>query len=140
MAVRNKGMNGGALAMGRQSHGVIDVAPWANATPKPWAPDPVNDLYARKFLGLAARNKIPVYCLLMPVAPAMREKQEKNGMDRRHLAWLRRLQERFDNLYVLDWRHSNYPDPVFTDALHLDVDGAASITASLGDHLCRCLR
>jgi hypothetical protein len=140
MAVRNKGMNRGALAMAKQSHGVVDVAPWANPTPKRWEPDRVNDLYARKFLELAARNQIPVYCLLMPVAPAMQDKMERNGMDRPHLAWLRRLQKRFQNLYVLDWRHANYQDPVFTDALHLDAEGAASITSSIGDYLGRCFR
>ena len=140
MVMRNRGMNRGALAMSKEQHGAIDLDRWANPTPTPWAPDKVNEIYARKFLGLAADNKIPVYCLLMPVAPGIQAKYERNGMDHYYFAWLRRLQEDYANLYVLDWRHSNYQEPVFNDALHLDKDGALSITASLGDYLQRAFR
>ena len=141
MAARNKGMNRGALAMTKgQSGRPFEVDRWGNPTPTPWAPDPVNDIYARKFLKLALESKIPVYCLLMPVIPAVQEKYEKNGMDRHHSAWLGKLQKAYSNLYVLDWRHSNYRESSFTDALHLNQEGAVSITAALGDYLQHCFK
>ena len=140
MAMRNKGMNRGALAMAKEQHGVIELDRWANPTPTPWAPDKMNDIYARKFLQLAADNKIPVYCLLMPVVPGIQAKYEKYGIDRYYFAWIRKLQDKYANLYVLDWRHSNYQDSVFSDTLHLDKDGALSITAALGDYLQRSFR
>ncbi len=141
MAARNKGMNRGALAMtkgiGDPTH---DPSRWANPTPTPWAADPVNDAYARKFLALAARYKIPVYCALMPVVPGLQEKYEKYGMDQYYFAWLRQLQEKHANLYILDWRHSNYQPPAFTDAMHLNVEGATAITMALGDYLQKSFR
>ncbi len=141
MAARNKGMNRGALAMTRTSGGqTFEVERWGNPTPEPWKPDPVNDRYARKFLKLALEYKIPVYCLLMPVVPAVQAKYESSGMDRRHADWLGRLQARYSNLYVLDWRHSNYREPAFHDALHLNSDGALSITSALGDYLKGCFQ
>ncbi len=141
MARRNRGMNRGALAMtkgtGDSAH---DPSRWANPTPTPWAPDPVNDAYARKFLGLARRYKIPVYCALMPVVPALQAKYELNGMDQHYFAWLRKLQDKYANLYVLDWRHSDYQPPVFTDAMHLNVEGATSVTLALGDYIEKSFR
>jgi hypothetical protein len=136
MASRNMGMNRGAVALTKNpANPPIDTSKWGNPTPKPWAPDPVNKVYARKFLQLAADNKIPVYCLIMPVAPALLEKYEKNGLEREYTAWLKKLQQGYANLFVLDWRHSNYRDPSFSDGLHLNVEGALAITSALGDYL-----
>ena len=140
MAVRNKGMNRGALAMSTDLGKVFDIQRWGNPTPGPWAPDRVNDLYARKFLRLCRDLKIPVYCLLMPVIPAVQEKYAKNGMDDHYFAWLRGLQDKYANLYVLDWRHSNYSERSFTDCLHLNVEGALSITAALAEHIKKSFR
>ncbi len=141
MASRNKGMNRGALAITKNPTGSpIDASKWGNRTEKPWAPDPVNDLYAKKFLKLALDNRIPVYCLIMPVAPGVHEKYEQNGLEQAYDAWIKKLQANHSNLYVLDWRHSDYRDPSFTDGLHLNVEGAFSITTALGDYLERSFR
>jgi hypothetical protein len=141
MATRNKGMNRGALAITKNLHpSPIDITSYGNQISKPWAPDPVNEIYARKFLQLALDNKIPVYCLMMPVTPAVLEKYEKNGINHRYEAWIKRLQSSFSNLYVLDWRRSNYQNSSFTDGIHLNVEGAVSITAALGDYLERSFR
>jgi len=135
MGIRNRGMNRGALLMAKGPAGHPDVSRWGNPMPVPWAPAPINDHYARKFIRLARARHIPVYCALMPVDPGLQEKYEKNGMDAPYFAWLRRLQHDYDNLYVLDWRHANYQSPVFNDAMHLDHDGAAAITTALGEYL-----
>ncbi len=140
MARRNTGMNRGAVAMAKELHGNYEIDKWANPTPKAWAPDPVNETYARKVFDLATRNKIPVFCMLMPVHPEVQAKYEKNGIEGRYSAWLRGMQARYPYLYVLDWHHSDYREGVFTDALHLDKEGALSLTGALGDYLGRCLR
>jgi hypothetical protein len=141
MATRNRGMNRGALAITKNPmNPPIDVAAYGTPAPEPWSPTRLNDLYARKFLQLALDNKIPVYCLVMPVSPGLLEVYAKNGVESRYNAWLKSLQNNYSNLYVLDWRRSNYRDGSFTDALHLNMEGALSITASLGDYLQRSFR
>jgi hypothetical protein len=141
MATRNMGMNRGALAISKNlSSPPFEFSKWGNPTEKPWKPNPVNEHYALKFLQLAADNQIPVYCLIMPVIPPLIEKYEKNGLERNYNAWLNKLQKRYANLYVLDWRHSNYRQDSFTDAMHLNSEGARAITAALGNYLQRTFR
>ncbi len=141
MAARNRGMNRGALAISRgDPNAAHDTAKWANPSTKPWAADPVNDAYVRKFLRLASDYKIPVYWALMPVDAGVQAKYEQNGMDRCYFAWIRQLQDKYRNLYVLDWRHSAYPARSFTDAMHLNIDGATSVSVALGDYLQRSFR
>ena len=134
MGIRNRGMNRGSLLMAKNPVGRHDVDRWGNPMEHPWTPAPINDHYARKFIKLARAHHIPVYCALMPVDPGLQAKYELNGMDAPYFAWLRGLQRDYSNLYVLDWRHSNYGPAVFNDAMHLDYDGAASITLALGDY------
>ena len=141
MTHRNKGMNRGAVAMAKRQDGLPpSVHSWGNPTPKPWAPDPVNDLYAHKFMKLAADHHLPVYCLLMPVAGELLAKYEKVGLDTHYDRWVRSLQSRYSNLFVLDWRRSGYPEGVFGDGIHLNYQGASSVTVALGDHLARAYR
>ncbi len=141
MSRRNQGMNRGAIVMPRNAAVTRhDVAPWANPTPAPWAPSPLNADYARKFLQLARDNHIPVYCALMPVDAALQAKSEGSGMEGRYVGWLRWLQGQYPNLYVLDWRHAKYPPLAFMDALHLNKDGVASISVALGAFLERSSR
>jgi hypothetical protein len=71
----------------------------------------------------------------MPVAPVVLEKYQKFGLEREYNSWIKKLQKRFANLYVLDWRHSNYQDSSFHDAMHLNMEGALAITSTLGDYL-----
>ena len=138
MARRNRGMNRGALIMAKQPPGHIhDIAQWAN--PEPWAPHPVNAAYAHRFFRLARRHQIPVYVALMPVVPGLRQKAATTGMEAAYFAWLRKVQGRYDNVTVLDWRAAGYPDSVFVDALHLDVDGSTSVGIALADTLGRHL-
>ena len=141
MARRNRGMNRGAVIMAKQPPGHRhDYAQWANPSPTGWAPDPVNEAYTHRFLQLARKHKIPVFCALMPVVPGLKQKAEASGMEPLYFSWLSKLQARYPNLYVLDWRNSGYPDSVFIDALHLDVEGSASVGIALAEYLGRCLK
>ena len=136
MARRNRGMNRGALIMskdlGDHQH---DLAKWGNPTSTPWEPDPTNDRYVRRLLRLALDHKIPVYAPLMPLSPGVQTKYEQSGLDKRYVAWLEKLQGRFPNFRVLDWRHASYGPLAFMDALHLNSTGAAAVAAALGSHL-----
>ena len=141
MARRNRGMNRGALIMskdlGDHQH---DLAKWGNPTSTPWLPDPTNDRYVRRLLRLALDHKIPVYAPLMPLSPGVQAKYEQSGLDGRYTAWLRKLQGRFPNFQVLDWRHAGYGPLAFMDALHLNSTGAAAVASALGSHLHRVNR
>lgn len=138
MARRNRGMNRGAILMskdlGNHQH---DISTWGNPMTDPWKPSEVNDLYVRRLLRLALNHKIPVYASLMPLSPGVQAKYEQSGMDERYVAWLGKLQGRFPNFHVLDWRHANYGPLAFFDALHLNSVGASSVGSALGNHLKR---
>lgn len=139
MARRNRGMNRGALLLAKQPPGhQHDFAQWSN--PGPWAPNPVNEAYVHRLLRLARHHKIPVFCALMPVVPGLKAKSATGGMEPAYFAWLGKLQARYPNLTVLDWRNAGYPDSAFSDALHLDIEGSASVAMALADQLGRSLR
>ncbi len=141
MAQRNRGMNRGSLVIAKNPALLRhDIGHWANPTPEPWAPSPINEVYVRKFLALARSRNIPVYCALMPVDPGLQVKFERGGMERHYFGWLRGLQDAFPNLYVLDWRRSNYQPSAFMDAMHLNAEGVASASAALGDYLRRSFK
>jgi Protein of unknown function (DUF1574) len=136
MAIRNQRMNQGALAISKKpGRPPLQISPDGNPTSSTWAPHPVNDLYARRFLRLAEDHQIPVYCLLMPVSPRVQERYERNGLDRLYSAWIRTLQEEYPKLHVLDWRRSRYREASFADGTHLNLEGAFAITAALADYL-----
>ena len=138
LARRNRGMNRGAILMskdlGNHQH---DVSTWGNPMPEPWKANDVNDLYARRLIRLALDHKIPVYAALMPLSPGVQTKYEQSGIDGRYVAWLGKLQSRFPNFHVLDWRHADYGPLAFFDALHLNSVGASSVGSALGNHLKR---
>ncbi len=141
MARRNRGMNRGAVIMAKQPPGhQHDYAQWANPSQTGWVPDPLNEAYVHRFLQLARRHNIPVFCALMPVVPGLKQKAMAVGMESAYFTWLGKLQGRYPHLFVLDWRNAGYPDSVFIDALHLDVEGSASVGLALAEYLRRCMR
>lgn len=136
---RNRGMNRGALLMPKQTTGFqYEIKTWADEAQRPWTPDPTNEAYAHRFLELAAKHRLRVFCAVMPVVPSLHEVAAATGFDEAYYQWLRRLQRRHPNLYVLDWRNAGYPASVFFDCLHLDVEGAASVGSALADYLRGC--
>jgi hypothetical protein len=96
----------------------------------PWKPDPVSDVYVRRFLKLAESHQVPVFWVLQPNAASVDRRREHDGYNAQYEAFVRAYQARFANLVVIDGRHVNYPKEVFTDPVHLDRHGA--IIYSLG--------
>jgi hypothetical protein len=116
-----------------------DVVIPDNAPIKPgtWRCDPVNAQYVRRFLELAASRGITVYWLLPPVTPGTLSHWVHSGDERLYVDFVRGEQARFPNLVVLDGRYSGYERPVFVDGVHLDRDGAAALSAGVGEVLRR---
>ena len=138
---RNRGMNRGALMLGKQPPGKQhSLDEWITPAQYHWNANPVNEIYAHKFLKLAQQHNIPVFLALMPVVPALKQKTFEIGLETKYFNWIRKLQKKYPNLYVLDWRNANYPDAVFSDALHLDYEGAASVGIALAEYLKGCMR
>jgi hypothetical protein len=133
---RNWNTNEGGQANPKVGTFADNVIP-ANAPIKPgtWRSDPVNDRYVRKFLELASKRGITVYWLLPPVTPGTLSNWVHSGDEKLYLDYVRREQARFPNLVVLDGRYSGFERPVFVDGVHLDRDGAAGLSASVGESL-----
>jgi hypothetical protein len=85
---------------------------------------PLNVMFARRFLKLAALRQIRVFWLVPPVSPELQARRDPKGMEEPYLDFLHTLQEQFPNLVVVDGRHSGYDDSACADVLHLNRQGA----------------
>ena len=97
---------------------------------------PQEELYLRRFLDLAAAQNIRVYWLLMPMAPALQHGREVKGRDAEYTRFVESFRG-YPNLTVLDARQSGYGHWVFTDACHLDPQGAFVLSSDLAEILRR---
>jgi hypothetical protein len=70
----------------------------------------------------------------MPLCPELQAGRERKGLDEDYTRFVRSF-ERFPNLVVLDGRRSGYDNPVFTDACHLDPQGAAVFSEGVAEIL-----
>ncbi len=136
MTRRNRGMNRGAFLITKRppdfQHG---TGPWGVPQKPTWTPAPANEAYIHRFLQLAAKHQIPVFCAVMPVVSKLKRLSESSGEEKAYYAWLGKLLVRYPELRILDWRSSGYPDSMFFDGIHLDVEGAVSTGLALADYL-----
>ena len=96
-----------------------------------WKPNPLNVLYVERLLGLAQERKIPVFWVLPPCCPTVQTWREWYGEDERYEQFAARLLERFPGVSILDARHSGYEADVFVDVVHLDREGATTLSKDL---------
>ncbi|AGA26241.1 hypothetical protein [Singulisphaera acidiphila] len=123
---RNIEVNRGGLLCPSTPTRHEDLEAWSKTYfPTNWSCHPVNDVYVRRLLALAASRGIRVFWLLPPIQPVLQQRCERNGFDARHLDFVRGFQAEFPNVTVLDGRHANYDPDVFFDPHHLARDGAA---------------
>lgn len=128
---RNWAFNRGAMLLPRYGD-ERDMPLWyAVNYPEPWACDPTNAAYLRRFLRLAEANGIRVYWLLAPLDPEAQDLSEAGGQDARFESFVRRALERHPNLHVLDGRHAGFDRLAFTDAVHLHAGGAYALSNAL---------
>jgi hypothetical protein len=138
---RNWRVNGGAHALAPKPD--FRDEPAAAVGPVPsvprWKVKPENAVYVRRLLRLAADHGIPVFWLLPTNSPGYRADREGQGIDPAYRAYVRRLQDEFPAVTVLD------PGPLlddasrFRDACHLDHRGASLLSASVADVLAEWL-
>ncbi len=97
----------------------------------------VNDDYARRFLSLAESKGIRTYLLIAPLTPKLQERRIATGADEKYTKYIHKLQERYPRMTVLDARQSAYPPGAFVDPIHLDAQGALSLSDAVADRLRR---
>jgi hypothetical protein len=105
--------------------------------PAAWRPRPLNVLYVRRFLDLAARHRIAVYWLVPPFAPDVRARLSQSGLDALYSQFLEGLQARYPNLTVIDGRPSGFDQAAYVDPLHLNRRGALAFTEGVAEVLAR---
>jgi hypothetical protein len=134
---RNWNFNKGAMI--DPKHWFLDNSGIADAerNSSAWRPDPVNKHYFHAFFDLAARHGIKVVWLLPPVSPGTQCIWEARGDESLFDRFIREQLRRHSNAVVVDSRHSGYEATVFHDQVHLDRDGALSLSLGVGDLLAR---
>ena len=95
--------------------------------------NPCNMTYVNRFLKLASDHKVPVFWVLPPDHPKIEERKDQAGVNDRYTRLLHRSVAKYENLVVLDARHSGYPSNVFYDQSHLDRDGATTLSADVAN-------
>jgi hypothetical protein len=116
-----------------------DPPPPQGSTKSTWTCDPINEIFIRRFMALASEHKIPVYWVIPPLSPMAQVHNTYHGDDQRFVDFVGRMQASFPNVVVLDGRPSGLDRTFFIDDRHLDLDGAAALTAGIGDVLARRL-
>jgi hypothetical protein len=99
--------------------------------PRAWRCHPVNEVYVRRLLDLAATHSIKVFWLLPPATPKFQDHYDEIGLESSHERFLLGLQSRYPDLTIVDGRHSGYGHELFVDPLHLSRRGAVALSADL---------
>lgn len=137
----NAKLNSGAVQLPALAtdHGVLDQKDeWIYYYPH-WVCRQPNWNYLRSLLKLAESRAIPVFWVVPPLAPEVIAKRESLGLDQRYTEFLERLSRIHRGIVILDARRSDYPANVFADAGHLNLKGAAALSADVGDVVARRL-
>ena len=139
-AIRNWKANRGAEITASQPGAAHDLDTWERGFFGEFRCLPINQVYVDRFLDLAARFEIPVFWTLPPYQPILQARTERSGFDARHEAYLRNLQKRHPNLFIIDARHAGYEPGVFVDLHHLARVGTAAFSAQIGQTIRAQLR
>jgi hypothetical protein len=138
--LRNWNHNKGAMVSPKNLNNADDADPPNRLlSSDDWRCHIVNAVYLKKLLSLAASREVPIFFVLPPAVPQVQARRERQGYDAAYIRFVRSVQARYPNLVVLDARHSGYAHTLFTDALHLDREGAARFSADVADALARSL-
>src|SRR5262249_40137641 len=134
-AWRNANRNQGACLYGKNpDFRDVPVIPRTEKTlPGTWECDRVNAMYVRKFLELAAQAHARVYWRLTPASPGWQSTFEYLGNEPRYTRFIRRIQERYPHVLVVDARYAGFRPDVFLDSVHLDCVGAAALSTGLAE-------
>lgn len=145
---RNLNANRGALVLARRplppSEGLQRLAgPGPRSSePAPGEPrpsNPLSELYTRRLLNLAASRRITVFWLLPPLSQGTLGKFERGGLDRYLAGVARDVLAAYPNVVVIDGWRSGYGPDLFPDGIHLDRQGATTLSADVAAIIDRSL-
>jgi hypothetical protein len=96
-----------------------------------WYMHLTNALYMRRVIKLAAAHGIPVLWLLPPVRPQLQAMRDQRGYDDQYLRAVSGFFVKSRNVFLVDGRHSGFPERAFQDMTHLSRTGALSYSANI---------
>ena len=132
VARRNWRVNRGAQLMPKGTR--IDDAPFSDDLyPASWSCDPVQERYVHRFLELAESTGADVFLVIPPPCPSVQARREAGVVDSLYEQFLRKTLASHPRVRLLDGRHAGYGPEVFSDALHLDRDGAVAYSQGLAE-------
>lgn len=99
--------------------------------PPRWSRHRGSVAFVKRFLDLAAAERITVFWLLPPIHPSVMAERERKGLEAPFSRFVREVQGRYPNVVVLDARGSGYGREVFADLAHLDARGAAVLSTDI---------
>jgi hypothetical protein len=100
--------------------------------PSEWDCRPLNAEYVARFLDLAVSRRVPVFWLLPPMHPEVRDRRERFGWDRSYLRYLQSVMTRYPGLTVVDGRQMGLGPEYVADFTHLSRRGAIAFSAAVG--------
>jgi hypothetical protein len=89
--------------------------------------------YLDRLLALARSRGIAVFLVVPPLHPVVQAERERLGQEASYLGLLRPICERYDNVVVVDGRHSGYSPGQFLDSCHMHVEGALAFSQGLAE-------
>jgi hypothetical protein len=145
--LRNWNANRGANVMPRTLTAPPDDKPLPSAAkPAPdhfadgrWVHNQLTEIYARKFVELAAVHDIPVFWLIPPIPPRSVVVRRAEGLDRYFDDLARSAQAIYPRVTVIDGSRSNYAPDTFCDVAHLNAKGSIAFSESVGEVLSQAL-
>jgi hypothetical protein len=96
-----------------------------------WSCNRTNALYFERFFALAAERRIPVFWLILPIAPHIQAASDRSGYDAQFTRFVAVMHSRFPNVVVIDGRHAGYDERTLTDVLHLNGRGAVAFSTAV---------
>jgi hypothetical protein len=100
---------------------------------------PLDDVYTRRFLELAAAHKIRVFYLLPPQSPHLQVAWHRTGEEVQNTRRASEAQAHYPDLVVIDGRGSGYKIGAFFDDVHLNAHGASEFSTEVAEVMKRYL-
>ncbi len=94
-----------------------------------------NSVAVDRLLALAESRAIPIYWLLMPLSPVVQARRDSSGAEQKFESFVRLKLAAHPRAVVLDARRSGFPAEAFGDATHLNIRGAACLSALVASRL-----
>ncbi len=131
----NRENNQGAMVLPLKPGAPVEVTPsdYEWFAPPSWRHEPLNTVYCRRLLKLAAANDIKVFLLIPPIDARLEALRDQKGLADAFREFARGLQAHHENLIVVEGTHADYPRSVFHDAVHVNKTGAVVLTEDLAE-------